>query len=125
MAGYAPTLPLSQDDENGYQLIQTAIGVVKQNLRMLLLTNPGERIMMPDFGVGIKTYLFEPNGEATYGNIRSAINTQVEKYMPFVKVQDVVFDAPENMPEKVRIGLIYDIQPLDLTDALEITTSTL
>ncbi len=58
MAGYAPTLPLSQDDENGYQLIQTAIGVVKQNLRMLLLTNPGERIMMPDFGVGIKTYLF-------------------------------------------------------------------
>jgi|2_EtaG_2_1085320.scaffolds.fasta_scaffold05203_2 hypothetical protein len=125
MAGFAPMLPLSPDDENGYELIQDALSVIKQNLKMLVLCNPGERIMMPEFGVGMMTYLFEPNGQTTYGNIRSAVNTQVEKYLPFVKIEEILFNVPGLAPEQVNISIIYTIQPLDLTDSLEIATSTM
>ena len=30
--------------------------MIKQNLKMLILTNPGERVMDPEFGVGIKQF---------------------------------------------------------------------
>ena len=33
--------------------------MIKQNLKMILLTHPGERIMVPDFGVGLPRFIFE------------------------------------------------------------------
>ena len=122
MAGFSPSLPLRKDDSYGYALTTSMIQVVKQNFKNLVLTNPGERLMIPDFGVGIKRFLFEMNGESTYGSIRSAIATQVSKYMPFIKVIDVQFNVDQfSAPENLNVAIIYDIQPLDLTDILELT----
>ena len=61
--GIAPKIPLKVDQVDGpYGLIKDYVELVKQNFKMLLLTNPGERIMNPDFGVGLRRYLFEMNG---------------------------------------------------------------
>ena len=51
--GLAVKLPLFYDPVDGpYTLLKTMREVGAQNLKMLVLTNPGERIMNPDFGVG-------------------------------------------------------------------------
>ena len=65
MQGYSPKLPLAYDStqDGNYALNKTLIDTIRQNLKMLLLTNPGERIMMPNFGVGIRTYLFSEDTE--------------------------------------------------------------
>jgi len=59
MAGISVKLPLSRDPESGYKLNKTLKQVARQNLKMLVLTAPGERIMIPEFGVGLRNYLFE------------------------------------------------------------------
>ena len=61
MSNYSPKLPLLINGSNGYENNQTVLADIQQNLKMVLLTSPGERIMDPNFGVGMKRYLFEQN----------------------------------------------------------------
>ena len=58
MAGLTPKLPLALGGESGnYQLIQNYKDLIKQNFKNLILTSPGERMMDPHFGVGIRNFL--------------------------------------------------------------------
>jgi len=121
MAGISPSLPFRRDADNGFALTQTMLDVIKQNLKNLVLTNPGERIMMPEFGVGIKTFLFELNNSNTQGAIQSAIVTQAKKYMPFINVENVIFNVDEfNAPESLQVTLLYNVQSLELSDELQL-----
>lgn len=74
MAGLSPKLPVSRDSEDGYSLTKTYEEMVRQNLKNLLLTNPGERMMDPDFGVGMKRYL-----------LSSMVLTHIQRYMRNLK----------------------------------------
>ena len=49
------------DDTNMFKGTQTLKDQVKSNLINVLLTQQGERVMEPDFGVGLKHLLFEQN----------------------------------------------------------------
>ena len=84
-SGLAPRLPLVFDNVFGpYGLITDFEGLAKQNLKMLILTNQGERMMDTGFGVGLKSYLFEQNTPSTYSDIDSRI--QVVILNQFVKI---------------------------------------
>jgi len=122
MAGFSPSLPIRKDEAHGFALTTSMVEVVRQNFKNLVLTNPGERIMLPDFGVGIRRFLFEMNNESSRGAIRSAIAAQIEKYMPFISLKGINFSVDElNAPESLGISIVYNIQPLDLTDVLQLT----
>jgi phage baseplate assembly protein W len=87
MQGYSPKLPLTNDPIDGkYALNKTLLDTIKQNFKMLLLTNPGERIMMPDFGVGIRTFIFDQDTESVRNIIKNRISEQVKRYMSFIIV---------------------------------------
>jgi|7_EtaG_2_1085326.scaffolds.fasta_scaffold16605_2 uncharacterized protein len=124
MSGFSPSLPLTLDPGSpGYYLNKNMLEVVKQNFKNLVLTAPGERMMIPQFGVGIRNYLFQPNDSSTYSQIRSKINSQVKKYMPFISISDVQFISPDegnDLSNGVNITIIYEIVPLSLSDALKI-----
>ena len=86
MSGLSVKLPLVVSNVFGpYELNTTFNELAKQNLKMLVLTNPGERIMHPDFGVGISRFLFENNTSDTYGEIRSRIHEQVNIYLSYIQ----------------------------------------
>jgi len=91
---------------------------------MLLLTAPGERIMNPDFGVGLKTYLFEQNEPGTYAEINNRILTQVKRYLPFIAVNRIDFSIPEGAldyyPHDLSISIHFTIVPLQSSTTLEI-----
>jgi len=57
--GLSVKLPLYLDPDDGIGLNKTYRESVKQNFLNLLLTIPGERVMIPRFGVGLKRFLFE------------------------------------------------------------------
>ena len=69
---------------------------IKQNFKNLLLTSPGERVMIPQFGVGLRNFLFEPKVSAI-PKIKQKINQQVSKYLPFIEIVNLAFD--ENLTE--------------------------
>ena len=128
MAGLTPKLPLILGTEDGtYQLIKTYKNLVRQNFKNLLMTSPGERMMDPHFGIGIRNFLFENDGPLLYSSIRSEIDLQVEKYMPFIFIMDVRFVTPEmagayGMDNNfLSMQIQYSIGPLNSTDNLEIS----
>ena len=96
MSNYSPKLPLQLDGSNGYENNQTIVAVIEQNLKMILLTSPGERVMDPNFGVGMKRFLFEQSNASTYSVIRARIKRQVKQYMGFLEIHDVLFSTEEN-----------------------------
>jgi hypothetical protein len=88
--GLSIALPLSLDEKDGpYKSNMTLDEVAQQNIKMIVLTNPGERVMVPDFGVGIRNYLFEQETPFLVSKIRTRIGTQVEKYAPFIKIREL------------------------------------
>ena len=110
MSNYSPNLPLTLDPNNGFQNNQTILSTVQQNLKMILLTSPGERVMDPNFGVGIKRYLFEQNNSDTHSRIRAKIRRQVIEYMPFIELEEIIFKTETNNPMIKSNGLLITIK---------------
>ena len=123
MKGYSPKLPLSLDPRDGFRLTRTLKEVTRQNLKMLVLTSPGERIMEPAFGVGIYNFLFELEVETTRTRLRERINEQVNKYMPFVQITGIAFSptaSPDSGRNSLGIVIRYAIPSLGEADILRI-----
>jgi hypothetical protein len=121
MAGISPKLPLVTDSTDGYQLNKTFVDSIRQNLFSLML-------MDPDFGVGLRKYLFETDNLALRSEITSKISQQIQIYIPFVELLDVQFlsqrEDPEIAPNILFVTLTYLIRPLDFTDRLDISVPT-
>jgi len=113
MKGLSPKLPVQRSTTDGYALTKTYTEMVLQNLKNLLLTVPGERMMDPVFGVGVNRYLFEIQSITTYSDIHSKTLAQVEQYMPFIEIEDMVFYGPEGIWSAEEGDLVSD----DLTNA--------
>ena len=125
MSGITPRLPLVIDGINGIKLIQNYKDLVKQNVKNLLLTIPGERVMDAEFGVGLKQYLFELDNESLLGRIRGRIGQQVQRYLPYIRLIDISFDSQGTNAEIDRnflsVVVEYEIVPLSDVDNLELT----
>jgi len=129
MANYSPLLPLTLDPITGYKMLDTLKGVVKQNFKMLILTNPGERMMIPEFGVGMYTFLFEPDTPVLYNSLEARVKSQTKKYLPYVAIQDVQFRSFDNSSEfdanrALRVTVNYIIKPLNTSDVLTVSVSS-
>lgn len=120
--GLTPKLPLALDDQDGLKLIKNFPDLVDQNLRNLLLTLPGERIMDPSFGVGVSRYLFQQNDPITYAELQAKIQEQVQKYLPFVRIDNIQFTDPSISDNPNYVGLImtYTIVPIKSTKTMNL-----
>ena len=128
-SGLSVKLPLTVSEVFGpYNLNTTYEDMVTQNLKMLILTIPGERMMDPRFGVGLRRYLFEFNGRQTYERIRDGIEQQVSVYLPFIRIDNINFDVPENNPDlfphSLSMRISFTIVPLQRSTALQIDVDT-
>ena len=126
LEGISVSLPLTYDNTDGpFRLNKTLKDVVKQNLKNLVLTSPGERVMIPDFGAGVRRLLFEPATAETYSALRQRISTQISKFMPFVEIEELLLLNPEQdeslSPNAVRLVIRYNVGSINDSDTLIIT----
>lgn len=82
--------PLQIGTEKDFKDFQTESERMRFQIKNVIFTNPGERISLPEFGVGIKRYLFEPNLQSTTGRLRTAIISQINQYIEDVNLTEVV-----------------------------------
>jgi uncharacterized protein len=54
---------------------------IEQLMRQILLTAPGERVNRPDFGCGLRRYLFSPNSEANAGLVKVQVAQALAKWL--------------------------------------------
>lgn len=83
---------------------------IAQSLRILLFTDPGERVMQPTFGCGLRRMVFEPVHEGTLTTIRGLIEQAVLFFEARIALERIDFDV-ERVPEGVLgIELVYTIR---------------
>lgn len=121
MSSLSVRLPLERSPVDGFEMIKSVKGMVKQNFKMLLLTEPGERVMEPNFGVGIKKFLFENFNQSTFAKIERRILDQTGIYLPAVKIQSVSFSEDELDLNRLNIRIEYALPNLNIRDLLEFT----
>ena len=114
MASLAPKLPLTLDSGDGYTSIKSLKVLIKQNFKMLILTNPGERVMDPEFGVGIKQFLFENYQSDVYARIDNTIREQSSTYLPIVQIVSIEFGTGgiEDNSLGIRIVIMNQLETI-------------
>ncbi len=128
-SGISPALPLLYTKEDGpYGLNKTIGDSIQQNFKNLLLTSKGERVMIPNFGVGLRSFLFRNFTPALLEEIRAEINRQVSTYMPFIDVVEIEFVTSDEQPNLVALNQLnlrirYIILPTNEEDELSIFES--
>lgn len=125
--GIDALLPLEHDQTDSfYTLSKNVQESTKQNIKMLLFTSPGERIMFPEYGVGLRRFLFENTPEAA---IATAINRQVKKYMlnqitiTSLKIErgSKKMTSIVGQPNLLTIEMIYIINGYNIRDSIVVT----
>lgn len=79
---------------------------VRQAIFTLLDTHPGERVMRPDFGCGLRRFLMAPNNPATRAGIEREITNSFARWEPRVKVVDIAV-TPTDDRAMVLIEIHY------------------
>lgn len=82
------------DENNMFKGTTTVAEQVKSNLINLLLTVPGERVNLPNYGVGLKNLLFEQSIDLL--TLKEQIIATTKRYIPNVKIKDVQTGMSEN-----------------------------
>ncbi len=67
-------------------------GNIRESIEVILKTQPGERIMLPDFGGKLRSFLFEPNTVATRRLLQEEIQKVLQIWEPRITVQSVSVD---------------------------------
>ncbi len=70
---------------------------VRQAIFTLLDTDPGERLMRPDFGCGLRRYLMHPNNPATRAAIEREIAQALGRWEPRVTLVAVAVTPTDDL----------------------------
>ena len=93
---------------------------LKSNLLNIVLTEPGERVFKPDFGVGLRTYLFENFTDKS--DLKARIKDQISKYAPQAKLQEVTIQK-DNHSHQLNISIFYIVRANNELNAIRINVS--
>ena len=105
------------DDENMRKGTETLKDQVKANLINVLLTDAGERVNQPDFGVGLRRQLFENNIDLD--SLKEKINNQINRYIPQISLINVNVSQTED-GHRIFIVITYRINLDGTRDAVQL-----
>ena len=98
--------PLHPDAQHRLPVVQGP-EKVRQAIYTVLDTDPGERVMRPDFGCGLRRWLMHPNNPATRAGIQREIESALARWEPRIKVTEVNV-SPTDDRSTVLIELHYE-----------------
>jgi phage baseplate assembly protein W len=105
------TLPIQRGNTGYFQQSFQTSEQVKSNIRNLMLTVPGERLMQPDFGTRLWNLLFSQNTELLESDIESAIQTALSTWMPYVRIEQIDITRDNSIIDQYQyqVSLNYTI----------------
>ena len=93
------------NEENMFNGTETIEEQTKANLINLLLTEPGERVNIPRYGVGLKKLLFEQNLDLEV--LKEQIIRKSSIYIPNIKVLNVITRIASVDRHTILVGITY------------------
>lgn len=97
---------------------------VREVIRNILLTSPGERLMRPVFGAGLLEFIHQPNNETTRTLIANLVRKAIEQWETRVKVDEVnVLPDPQSLTQVqivIRYQMRHSPQPMQLSLGMDL-----
>ncbi len=100
-------------------LSETPSDEIKNNLINFFLTNPGERLLNPTFGGGLRAFIFEQITTDNLNSLREDINDKLAIFFPNIEINDLIVSGQEDL-NQITVLLKYSIINTNITDTLEI-----
>ncbi len=94
---------------------------VRDSIRILLSTRPGEQLMRPDFGAGLDRMLHEPNVLATRRQIRDLVQDAITRWERRVLLDRVDVWEVADEPNHVRVEIAYRLARSGTPAAMNVT----
>jgi len=114
-----PFLPLP--DEQGVIAWPGLEQSVRDAIRIILSTRPGEQLMRADFGAGLDRLLHEPNTLATRRQIRDLVQNALTRWERRILLDGVeVWEVPDQ-PSHVRVEIAYRLARNGAPGAMNVT----
>jgi phage baseplate assembly protein W len=101
-----PFLPLPVEGAIGYPTLEQS---VRDSIRIILTTCPGEQLMRPLFGAGLQNFLDEGNTVAVRREIQSTILTNLQQYEKRITVDAVEVTPVDGAPSEIHVQIHYRV----------------
>ena len=105
-------MPLGRQPGNNdgyFASTKTTMDAVKEDVKLLLLTQQGERLFQPLLGMNIRRFLFEQITENTVVEIENDIVDTFSRWLPFVQLNDIKVDITDQYRNKIKIDVKFNI----------------
>lgn len=87
---------------------------VEQMILQVLLTSPGERADLPDFGCGLRQLLFAPLSDALTAATQILVQQALERWLAGeIKVSRVSVLPPEQVPDQAQLWIEIDYRLIE------------
>lgn len=83
---YGLNYPIGKKLNKGYFSKESSIELIRNNLRQLLLTERGERVMLPNFGANLRRFAFQPMDDQLFEEIKDEILEAIQNYGQNVEI---------------------------------------
>ena len=100
-------------NQDGYfKTTKTTIDAIKNNIKLLLQTQQGERVFQPNLGMNLRRFVFEQINENTSIEIENNIVDVFETWLPFVELNNIEINTgAENQDQnKININIVFSIK---------------
>ena len=98
-------------NQDGYfKTTKTTVESIKNNIRLLLHTESGERDFQPNLGMNLKQFLFEQITEDTSIQIENDIVDVFETWLPFVELRDIQVNTDNQNKNQIDINITFNIK---------------
>jgi uncharacterized protein len=96
---------------------------VRESIRVILLTEQRERILLPEFGGGLGLYLFEPNTVTTRELIRDRITKALARWEPRIAVESVTVEPDPADPQGAIATIAYKLVATQARERVTLSVS--
>ena len=86
---------------------------IERAIPIILLTEPPERPMLPEFGTGLRRFVFEPSSAATWRSMEQAVQRALIDWEPRINVETVTVTPDEVEPNLLLIEIDFVVRATD------------
>jgi phage baseplate assembly protein W len=97
-------------DPHGRMAFPSYEDSVRQMIRVILLTRPGEQLMRPTFGAGIARFAHQPNTIEVRRRLHDVITEALGVWEPRIVVEEVTVEEVADHPTVVRVDITYQLR---------------
>ena len=118
---YGITLPVQRGNTGYFNQAFSSFEQAKSNLKNLLLTKKGERVMQPNFGTGLQSLLFEQMTDEFETKLEETITKNVNYWLPYITIRQIDIEMTDEMKDRNMANMNIQFTVGNQIDTQEIT----